>query len=689
MHSCRKFVCDLASCRCALWGIRLRSSRNSVAAPLTERNSMRRLTFIAAFARLLTIISMSAALAMALPAASSAPSISKQPASQTVVAGKSATFSVTAGGTAPLSYQWSKNTSPISGATSASYTTPATTASDSGSQFTVTITNTLGSVKSAPATLTVNVPASIVTQPTTQTVVIGQAATFTVVAAGTSPLTYQWKKNGSQISGATLSSYTTPVTAATDNGESFTVTVTNVAGSVTSQSAVLTVNSPPSVTKQPASQTVADGKSATFSVTAAGTAPLSYQWSKNTSPISGATLATYTTPVTSGLDNGSQFTVTVTNSLGSVTSATATLTVNVPPSIVTQPAGQTVVVGQAATFTVVAAGTSPFTYQWKKNGSQIKGATLSSYATPVTTLSNSGESFTVTVTNVAGTATSNAAILTVTPPVPPSITTQPVSQTIVAGQTATFSITATGTAPLSYQWTENGISISGAVLSTYTTPVTATSNSGELFAVRVTNSGGSANSNSALLTVNAPGQLTPSLSSINFGNVLTGPGSNLMVTVTNTGGTTLTILSATVSGAGFSSTGVGGQILAPTQNASIPATFAPAVTGPVVGSIVIASSAVNSPTTISLAGTGVDTGSHSASLSWSESSTNVVGFNVYRGTLSGGPYTLVNPSPVTPTQYLDTDVTAGQTYFYIATAVDSSGNESAASSEASATVPSP
>jgi len=151
----------------------------------------------------------------------------------------------------------------------------------------------------------------------------------------------------------------------------------------------------------------------------------------------------------------------------------------------------------------------------------------------------------------------------------------------------------------------------------------------------------------------------------------------------------VTILSATVSGAGFTSSGGGGQILAPAQNASIAATFAPATTGTPAGSIVLASTAVNSPLTISLAGAGVQPGSHSVSLSWSESSTNVVGFNVYRGIVSGGPYTLVNLSPVTPEQYLDTSVTAGQTYYYVATAVDSWGNESDYSTESAVTIPSP
>ena len=263
-----------------------------------------------------------------------APSITTQPANQTVAVGQSATFSVVASGTAPLNYQWQKGTTPISGATAASYSTPAAASSDSGSQFTVVVSNMAGVATSHAATLTVNSPSptkpSITTQPANQTVTVGQTATFTVVATGTAPLTYQWQKGTTAISGATSASYTTPVTASTDNGSQFKVVVTNSAGSATSNAATLTVNSPtkPSITTQPANQTVTVGQTATFSVVAAGTAPLTYQWQKGTTAISGATSASYTTPATALTDSGSQFQVVVTNSAGSATSNDATLTVN-------------------------------------------------------------------------------------------------------------------------------------------------------------------------------------------------------------------------------------------------------------------------------------------------------------------------------------------------------------------------
>jgi hypothetical protein len=171
----------------------------------------------------------------------------------------------------------------------------------------------------------------------------------------------------------------------------------------------------PAITTQPANQTVTVGDTATFTVAATGTAPLSYQWQKGTIAISGATMASYTTPATASSDNGTQFTVVVSNSAGSVTASAATLTVNSPvkPSITMQPSNKTVTAGATATFSIVATGTAPLTYQWQKGTSPISGATSASYTTPATTVADNGSQFKVVVSNSAGSATSNPATLTV------------------------------------------------------------------------------------------------------------------------------------------------------------------------------------------------------------------------------------------------------------------------------------
>jgi hypothetical protein len=174
-----------------------------------------------------------------------APTITTQPANQTVIAGQTATFSVVGAGTGPLKYQWQKGTAPIPGATSASYTTAATTTADSGSQFSVAVSNSAGSITSKTATLTVNpAPAvpSIRQQPSNQTVTAGQTATFSVMAVGVAPLSYQWQEGTTAISGATSASYTTPPTTTANNGAQFSVVVSNAKGNVTSSAATLTVN---------------------------------------------------------------------------------------------------------------------------------------------------------------------------------------------------------------------------------------------------------------------------------------------------------------------------------------------------------------------------------------------------------------------------------------------------------------
>ena len=175
------------------------------------------------------------------------------------------------------------------------------------------------------------------------------------------------------------------------------------------------------------------------------------------------------------------------------------------PSIVSHPSSQTITSGQTASFTVVAVGSVPLRYQWKKNGTAIQGATAKTYTTPPVKDADDGDQFVVVVSNVAGTAASNPATLRVTQrPSPPAITAQPLAQTIQVGQTATFTVTATGTPPLSYQWTKNGSAISRATSDSYTTPSASLADDQSQFQVAVSNSIGTVTSTSALLTVDAP-----------------------------------------------------------------------------------------------------------------------------------------------------------------------------------------
>ena len=290
--------------------------------------------------------------------------------------------------------------------------------------------NSSNSVVVGPSSVDITLPAclviasavqapTIIQQPQAFTAQAGGSAYFAVVASGSRPLAYQWRRNGADIAGARGDAWFIPAVVQGDDGATFDVVVSNAAGSVTSASAVLSVTAPvpPAITTQPASVSVAAGAPASFSVVATGTAPLAYQWQRNGADIAGANGSTYTLGVTALGDSGAVFRVRVTNAGGSVLSNGATLTVTgpvlSPPVITAQPQNQTVAVGQTATFTVAVTGSPAPTFQWRRNGASIAGATASSYTTPATTTGDNGAVFSVVVSNSQGGVTSSGATLAV------------------------------------------------------------------------------------------------------------------------------------------------------------------------------------------------------------------------------------------------------------------------------------
>jgi hypothetical protein len=358
-------------------------------------------------------------------AAAMAPVITGQPVSQTVGIGQTATFFVGVSGQAPLSFQWKKNGVSIPGANSAIYTTPPATINDDGATYKVGIQNGYGGVTSNIVTLSVpHTSASIGTQPVSVTVSPGQSATFTVVGAGTAPLSYQWRKNNVSIAGATLVSYTTPPVTLADNGTQYVVSVQNSFSGATSNIVTLHVagaaSGPPTITTQPVSESVSIGQTATFIVVANGYGgTLTYQWKKNNISIPGATSGSYTTPPATINDDGATYKVGIQNNLGGVTSNVVTLSVpHSNASIITQPTDMTGYAGYTATFTVIGAGTGPLLYQWRKNNISISGATSSSYTTPTLALTDNGTKYVVSVQNSFSGVTSNIVTLHVIPPPP-------------------------------------------------------------------------------------------------------------------------------------------------------------------------------------------------------------------------------------------------------------------------------
>ena len=395
-----------------------------------------------------------------------------------------------------MTYQWRKNGTAIAGATSASYTFSSATEEDAGS-YDLVAGNVVGSVTSNRVQVSLNAPPSIVQQPVNLSVNPGAQAGLSVVALGTAPLTYQWSKDGVPLAGATGAGLVLAGAQALHAG-SYAVVVSNVAGSTTSASVVVTVNTPVSISVQPQSTQLLPNASLQLNVVAAGTAPLAYQWYKNGTPISGATADSYGLAGAQSGDAAS-YSVVVSNSVGSVTSAAAVVTLAVPVSIQVQPAGYTSLVGVTTKLSVTAGGTGPFSYQWRKAGLNLAGQTGASLVLSPVQLSDAG-SYDVVVENSVNKVTSTAATLVVQDP--PVLGTPLKDLTVKAGAAVNFSMTATGTGPLSYQWRRNGTPIPGANTLSYAIALVDESYAGAYDLV-VTGPWGSVVSAAAVLTVQA------------------------------------------------------------------------------------------------------------------------------------------------------------------------------------------
>jgi hypothetical protein len=287
------------------------------------------------------------------------------------------------------------------------------------------------------------------------------------------------------------------------------------------------------------------------------------------------------------------------------------------------------------------------------------------------------------------------------------ITITPVSAnfgSVVTGNTnsQTIQISNNGSANLTLSMAT--VSGSGFSLNGLSLPLTLMPSQSTSFNVQFAPTGAGAASGSVSVTSNASG--TPSViglsgtgvaatntlsvtpTSLNFGSVTDGSTASQSFTVTNTGNSSVAISGMTVSGTGYSIlSGNGAVTLSPSQSVTANVQFAPTAAGAASGSVKVASNASGSPAAVSLSGTGTAPVSHSVALSWGASSTSVAGYNVYRSTVSGSSYVKLNGSLVSSLNYSDSSVASGSTYYYVATAVDSIGNESVYSNEVSSTVP--
>jgi len=275
----------------------------------------------------------------------------------------------------------------------------------------------------------------------------------------------------------------------------------------------------PTITAQPMSQSAVAGSAVTFTVSATGDA-LSYQWQDSANAgltwtdIVGATSTGYTVSSISGAMNGRMYRAGISAGGTTVYSSAATLTVALAtaPGISVQPADVSAIAGNGTDISVTASGTS-LQYQWQVSSDGTTWQNIASATSALLHLASlatgdSGKHYRVIVSNAQGSITSNPVLLTVSaPPAQPSITMQPAAISVITGQGATFSVTASGNPAPSYQWqvsTDGGSTysnIGGATASSYTLATTSAADNGKRFRVVVTNSQGSVTSSASMLTV--------------------------------------------------------------------------------------------------------------------------------------------------------------------------------------------
>lgn len=387
------------------------------------------------------------------------PAITNQPQGQSIAAGHTASFTVAASGSTPLNYQWTFEGLPIYSGTNSSLFIPNPQSTNEG-YYRVIVFNAAGSITSSPALLRV-LPAgpTILGGPNSLTMSAGSNAAFTVTASGSSPMGFQWFHDGSPVPTATNSQFVIANVQATNAGN-YQVVVSNLLGTATSTNAYLNVlAAKPVFTLQPYVPNLLPlGTNYTLQVLAVGTAPISYQWQRYGTNVPDATQSSLTLSNVNSANSGS-YRVVATNYVGGTTSQIASVfSIGTIPTLTQQPASKEVLQGSTVTFNSLATGSTPLSYQWYFNGTNLPGATNRQLILVSVSPAAVGGYF-VRVTNLYGTAISTTAQLTVNQSI---ILLQPLTNQVVdAGATITLAVNATGTVSSGYNWSFNGMSVPG------------------------------------------------------------------------------------------------------------------------------------------------------------------------------------------------------------------------------------
>ena len=401
--------------------------------------------------------------------------INSHPVGQTLCEGDNVQFMVSAVGAGPLTYEWKKDNVPIPLATSSTLTLNGISTSDAGA-YSCSVTGSCGVANSNPANLIVNPQITISVQPVNASVCENNTAIFSLNATGTN-LIYKWKYNNAnitddgRITGSATNELRIAFATAADEGI-YKCEITSTCGILESNSVILSVDDLTTIVTHPVNQTVVQGSTTSFSISASGIVT-GYQWRKDGSNLSDGPNITGSNSTTINLTNvavsdAGSYQCVVTGKCGQAISNPGILTVNVPVTITTPPLSQIKCSGESVSFSVSATG-SILSYQWKLNGSNLTdGINISGSKTPDLVIASVDITYaglyTCVVTGSFNTANSPGAVLTVNEA--GVITDHPDNKNICEGDWLVLEVAASGSG-LTYSWEKNnmpltpGPSISG------------------------------------------------------------------------------------------------------------------------------------------------------------------------------------------------------------------------------------